>query len=95
MATQPDRNETLCAAITALHGKVSLELSRGGTKSVFFYREFLQAVSANIITEHGANNQAYLIFDNAPSHRNIEEEEALGGHLLTIDFQNTPNSSIP
>ena len=64
-------------------------------QKVFFYRELLQAVSANIITEHGANNQAYLIFDNAPSHRNIEEEEALGGHLLSIDFQNTPNSSIP
>ena len=36
----------------------------------------MQAVSANIIAERGANDQAYLIFDNAPGHRNIEE--ALG-----------------
>ena len=36
----------------------------------------MQAVSANIIAERGANDQAYLTFDTAPGHRNIEE--ALG-----------------
>ena len=79
VATQPGRNITVCAAITSQHGIVHFEIYMGGMKKPLF-REFLQAVSANIIAEHGVDQQAYLIFDNAPAHRNIEEE-ALGGTL--------------
>ena len=34
---------------------------------------FLEAVTANVIAELGTTVCAYLIFDNAPSHRNVEE----------------------
>ena len=78
VTTQPGRNVhvTVCAAITAPNGIVHFELYRGGMKKVLF-REFSQAVSASIIAENGANHLTYLIFYNAPSHRNMEE--ALGG----------------
>ena len=57
------------------------------------FREFWQAVSANIIAEHGANHEAFLIFDYDPSHRNMKDP--LGGTFLSNDFHNTVYSSIP
>ena len=39
---------------------------------------FLQFVSANGIAEFGTTVCAYLIFDYALSHRNVEEATAIG-----------------
>ena len=36
-----------------------------------------QIVSGNIITEFGYQYNAHLIFDNAPSHRNVEDASGL------------------
>ena len=39
---------------------------------------YLEAVSANVIAEFGSTVSAHLIFDNAASHRNVEEATAIG-----------------
>ena len=41
------------------------------------FRNFLQIVIGNIITEFGYQHNAHLIFDNAPSHRYNEDASRL------------------
>ena len=50
---------------------------------------FLEAVSANVISEFGTTVCADLIFDNAPSHRNVEEATAIG----TLPTKRLPKDS--
>ena len=73
---QSGRNVSVCAAISAEHGLIYFEIFQGSVNSEKF-RNFLQIVSGNIITEFGYQYNAHLIFDNAPSHRNVEYASGL------------------
>ena len=77
IASQSGGNITVCAAICAELGMVYYQIYSGGIKKDLFVN-FLEAVSANVIAEFGTTICAYLIFDNAPSHRSVEEATAIG-----------------
>ena len=75
-STKSGQNVSLCAAISAEHGLIYFQTFQGSVNFEKF-RNFLQIVSGNIITEFGYQYNAHLIFDNAPSHRNVEEASGL------------------
>ena len=74
--TQSCQKVSVCAAISAEHGLIYFEIFQCSVNFEKFCN-FLQIVSGNIITEFGFQYNAHLIFDNAPSHRNVEEASGL------------------
>ena len=66
------RNMTVCAAISSQHGIIHFKIY------MKLFCVVLQAVSASMMAEHGSDQQAYFILDNAPALRNMN---ALGGTL--------------
>ena len=77
IASESGVNITVWAAFCAELGMVYYQTYSGGMKKDLFVN-FLEAVSANVMAEFGTTVCAYLIFDNAPSHRNVEEATAIG-----------------
>ena len=75
-STQSGQSVSVCAAVSAAHGHIYLEIFQGSVNFEKF-RNFLQNVSGNIITEFGYQYNAHLIFDNAPSHSNVEDASGL------------------
>ena len=73
---QSGRNITVCAAISSTYGLVYFQVYEGGMNSERF-GNFLQIACGNIIAS-GDNNDGFVIFDNAPCHRNIESRELPG-----------------
>ena len=78
---QKGPNITVCVAVSADQGLEHFEIITGGmTKAKFI--NFLQVVSGNFLLDNGLTSDGYCIFDNAPPHSNVENEEIPG--LLSI-----------
>ena len=71
-STQSGSNVTVCAAISSRHGLMHYIVLPCGMKRDMF-SQFLMEVSANVIAEYGSNSDVHMLFDNAPSHRNLDD----------------------
>ena len=78
---QKGPNITVYVAVSADQCLEHFEIITGGmTKAKFI--NFLQVVSGNFLLDNGLTSEGYCIFDNAPPHSNVENEEIPG--LLSI-----------
>ena len=74
---QKGPNITVCVAVSADQGLEHFEIiTNGMTKAKFI--NFLQVVSGNFLLDNGLTSDGYCIFDNAPPHSNVENEEIPG-----------------
>ena len=80
-STQSGNNVTVCAAISSRHGLMHYIVLPWGMKRDMFC-QFLMEVSANVIAEYGSNPDVHMLFDNAPSHRNLDD--SLNSHTLPM-----------
>ena len=71
----------MCVAVSADQGLEHFEIITGGMTEAKFIN-FLQVVSGNFLLDNGLSSDGYCIFDNAPPHSNVENEEIPG--LLSI-----------
>ena len=80
-STQSGSNVTVCATISSRHGLMHYIVLPCGMKRDMFC-QFLMEVSANVIAEYGSNRDVHMLFDNAPSHRNLDD--SLYSHTLPM-----------
>ena len=80
-STQSGSNVTVCAAISSRHGLMHYIVLPCGMERDMFC-QFLMEVSANVIAEYGSNPDVHMLFDNAPSHRNLDD--TLYSHTLPV-----------
>ena len=78
---QKGPNITVCVAVSADQGLEHFEIITGGMTRAK-YINFPQVVSGNFLLDNGLTSDGYCIFDNAPPHSNVENEEIPG--LLSI-----------
>ena len=62
---------TVCLRVCATYGLVFYETNRGGMTMVRFSSS-LEHCCGNVIDENAAHRLCFVIFDNAPAHRNVE-----------------------
>ena len=75
VSRQAGANVTVCLGVCATYGLVFHEIYRGGMTMVRF-SSFLELCCGNLIAENAAHRLGYVIFDNAPAHRNVENIDA-------------------
>ena len=80
-STQSGSNVTVCAAISSRHGLMHYIVLPCGMKRGMFC-QFLMEVSANVIAEYGSNPDVQMLFDNTPSHHNLDD--SLYSHTLPM-----------
>ena len=68
---QAGANVTVCLGVCATHGLVFYEIYRGGM-TIIRFSSFLEHWCRNVITENAAHRLGFVILDNAPAHRNLE-----------------------
>ena len=68
---QAGANVTVCLGVRATYGLVFYQLYCRGMAMVRF-SSFLEPCCGNVIAENAAHRLGFVIFDNAPAHRNVE-----------------------
>ena len=68
---QAGANVTVCLGVCATYALVFHEIYRGGMTMVRF-SSFLEHCCADVIAENAAQRLGFVIFDNAPGYRNVE-----------------------
>ena len=68
---QAGANVNVCLGVCATYGLVFHEIYHGGTTMVRF-SSFLDYCCGNVIAENAAHRLGFVIFDNAPAQRNVE-----------------------
>ena len=62
---------TVCLGVCATYGLVFYKIYRGGMTMVRF-SSYLEHCCGNVVAENATHRLDFVIFDNAPAHRNVE-----------------------